>query len=89
MIAHVVSEVDFLGFTIRFDLDHAATGAVVRRNEDTIAARDGRGYVRYPVRRLHILPQQLAIVRIETKARRAVKKTTCVPPFTCNGIADE
>src|ERR1043165_3477521 len=56
-IFHVLREVNLLRLVVRFDLDEAATRAVVRRNEDSIPVHDRRRHVRHVVRRFLVFPQ--------------------------------
>src|ERR1044072_1153583 len=66
MIAHVLREPDFLGLVVCLDLNYPTTGAVVGRDEDAIRTRDRRRHIRDLIRRFSILPQQPAILRIES-----------------------
>src|SRR6185369_7783950 len=68
VVAHVFGEVEFLRFIVCLDLDKAATGAVIRRDENAVPTCNRCGHVRYVIRRLSVFPQQSAVVYIETQS---------------------
>jgi hypothetical protein len=90
MIAHVFREVDLLRLAVRLDLDHAAAGAVIRRDKHAIPRTIGVATFATLFDGAHTPTTVSAVLQIETQPRAVgVKKTTCVPPFTFNGIAEE
>ena len=57
----------FLRGAVGFDFDKRRTGAVIRRNKNTIASDNRSGHVRNVIGRFRIRPKELAVLEINSQ----------------------